>query len=50
MNKADSMNQRKIYDCANPVYESYDNIKLDERVMYSLEEIIKNARKNTAHR
>lgn len=68
--KANAMSQRKIYDCANPVYESYDNIELNENVMsyrlddaldridkkkngihqirflYSLEDIINNARRN----
>ena len=66
--KADAMSERKIYDCANPTYESYDNIELNERAMkhrlndalarlekarngikqirviYSLEEIVKNAK------
>lgn len=31
--KANAMSQRKIYDCANPVYESYDNVELNEDVM-----------------
>ena len=72
--KADAMSQRKIYDCANPVYESYDNVELNEgvmtyrlndaldrinkkkngihqlRILYSLEDIINNARRNGIHR
>lgn len=72
--KADAMSERKIYDCANPVYESYDNVELNEnvmsyrlddaldrinkrkhgilqmRILYSLEDIINNARKNSTHR
>ena len=72
--KANALSQRKIYDCANPVYESYDNVELNEDVMayrlndaldrinkkkngmhqirflYSLEDIINNARRNGIHR
>ena len=72
--KANALSQRKIYDCANPVYESYDNIELNEevmsyrlndaldrinkkkngipqiRVLYSLEDIINNARRNGIRR
>ena len=70
LNYVSAKSQRKIYDCANPVYESYDNIELNENVMsyrlddaldridkkkngihqirflYSLEDIINNARRN----
>ena len=72
--KANALSQRKIYDCANPVYESYDNVELNEevmsyrlndaldrinkkkngipqiRILYSLEDIINNARRNGIRR
>ena len=31
--QASAMSQRRIYDCANPVYQSYDNIELNEETM-----------------
>lgn len=39
--KADAVSQRKIYDCANPIYESYDDIALDESVIsYRLDDAL----------